>query len=74
MTDQFLTREEVTELTGSSTKVGQRQILAKNGINHIVRKDGWAMVTWHHVNHPATVEVELSGPDFGALMGSDAYA
>lgn len=48
----FLTREEVTELTGSSTKAGQIEILNRNNIQHSINKVGWPMVTWYQVNHP----------------------
>lgn len=77
MQNQLLTRDEVAELTGVKTKTGQRQVLARNHINHIVRKDGWPMVTWHHVNNPQTIEVTVdtaNQPNFAALIGSDVYA
>lgn len=76
MMNQFLTDQELRELTGTTRKVEQIQILRQNGISHTVRKDGKPMVTWHQVNFPNLVTVEYHGnkPDFGALLGSDAYA
>lgn len=73
---RFLTRDELVELTGCSTKMGQRNVLVRNGISHTVRKDGWPAVTWYQVNHPSNhVSVEAdTQPNFGALVGSDAYA
>ena len=73
----FLTRDELIELTGCSTKMGQRNVLVRNGISHSVRKDGWPAVTGYQVNHPSNhVSVEGAGtqPDIGALIGSDVYA
>lgn len=73
--NQFLTEDELRELTGSARKKEQAEILARNGVSHSIRKDGRPMVTWHQVNHPHQMAV-VSGdvPDFGALLGSDAYA
>ena len=73
--NQFLTDDELKELTGSARKKEQAQILTRNGVSHSIRKDGKPMVTWHQVNHPHQ-NVTHSGdvPDFGALLGSDAYA
>lgn len=57
---QLLTRDEVIELTGASTKRGQCQVLEQNNIHHVVRKDGWPSVTWDHVNNPRPEEVRLT--------------
>ncbi|MQA53691.1 DUF4224 domain-containing protein [Pseudomonas piscis] len=41
---QFLTHEEVCELTGARTKAGQIQVLSRNGIRHTIKRNGWPCV------------------------------
>lgn len=42
---EFLTHEEVCELTGARTKAGQVLNLKKNGIRHTIKVSGWPCVT-----------------------------
>jgi hypothetical protein len=44
-TIEFLTNAQVCELTGARTKAGQIAVLARNGIRHIVKRNGWPCVT-----------------------------
>ncbi|AHF66003.1 MULTISPECIES: DUF4224 domain-containing protein [Pseudomonas] len=46
---EFLTHEEVCELTGARTKAGQILNLKKNGIRHTVKMNGWPCVTVYAV-------------------------
>ncbi|ETF09659.1 MULTISPECIES: DUF4224 domain-containing protein [Pseudomonas] len=45
MTIQFLSHEEVCELTGARTKAGQILNLKKNGVRHTIKVNGWPSVT-----------------------------
>lgn len=45
MNIQFLSHEEVCELTGARTKAGQILNLKKNGIRHSIKRSGWPAVT-----------------------------
>ena len=40
MTIQFLSHEEVCELTGARTKAGQILSLKKNGVRHTIKVNG----------------------------------
>ena len=42
---EFLSHEEVCELTGAKTKAGQVQVLCRNGIRHTIKRNGWPCVT-----------------------------
>lgn len=42
---EFLTHEEVCELTGARTKAGQILNLKKNGVRHTIKVNGWPCVT-----------------------------
>lgn len=42
---EFLTHAEVCELTGARTRAGQIRVLAKNGIRHTIKMNGWPCVT-----------------------------
>jgi hypothetical protein len=44
MTIQFLSHEQVCELTGAKTKAGQITILKRNGIRHTIKRNGWPCV------------------------------
>lgn len=44
MTDTFLTRDEVIQLTGSHRKQGQIDLLARQGVRFFVNKAGWPVV------------------------------
>ncbi|NWA24079.1 DUF4224 domain-containing protein [Pseudomonas gingeri] len=42
---EFLTHEEVCELTGSHLKAGQINNLKQNNIRHTIKVSGWPCVT-----------------------------
>lgn len=44
---EFLTHEEVCQLTGARTKAGQVLVLKRNGIRHTIKRNGWPAVTVH---------------------------
>ncbi|AZF05668.1 MULTISPECIES: DUF4224 domain-containing protein [unclassified Pseudomonas] len=41
---QFLSHEDVCELTGAKTKAGQIMVLSRNGIRHTIKRNGWPCV------------------------------
>ncbi|QHF03281.1 DUF4224 domain-containing protein [Pseudomonas asturiensis] len=41
---EFLSHEEVCQLTGARTKAGQIAVLARNGIRHTIKRTGWPCV------------------------------
>ncbi|NUU35172.1 DUF4224 domain-containing protein [Pseudomonas sp. C2B4] len=55
MTIQFLSHEQVCELTGAKTKAGQITVLKRNGIRHTIKRNGWpCVVTSALTGLPAT--------------------
>ena len=58
MSIQFLSHEEVCELTGARTKAGQILNLKKNGVRHTIKVNGWPSVTAMAVNAVGTFEAE----------------
>lgn len=42
---EFLSHDQVCELTGARTKAGQISVLKKNGIRHTIKLNGWPSVT-----------------------------
>lgn len=44
MSELFLTRAEVAELTGAKTKRKQLEVLRKNGTRHTLNAAGWPVV------------------------------
>jgi hypothetical protein len=42
---QFLSHDEVCELTGARTKAGQIINLKRNGVRHTIKVNGWPSVT-----------------------------
>lgn len=44
MNIQFLSHEQVCELTGAKTKAGQITVLKRNGIRHTIKRNGWPCV------------------------------
>jgi len=42
---EFLTKEQMRELTGAGTRAGQIRVLKKNGIRHSIKLNGWPAVT-----------------------------
>lgn len=53
---EFLTHEEVCELTGAKTKAGQVRVLKQNGIRHTLKMNGWPAVTTHAVTGESSKE------------------
>jgi len=49
---QFLTDDELFELTGAKQVSKQKEILTKNRIYFVERTDGKIKVCWHHVHNP----------------------
>ncbi|WP_019693686.1 DUF4224 domain-containing protein [Pseudomonas fluorescens] len=54
---EFLTHEEVCELTGAKTKKAQIQNLKTNGVRHTIKVNGWPCVTAFAVNGQGPVPV-----------------
>ncbi len=67
---EFLTTEEIEELTRAKTPGKQAEILDRNGIYYILRMDKTIITTWHHVNHPrnAGSAINDSTPDFSKVI------
>lgn len=42
---EFLSHQQVCELTGAKQKAGQIAVLARNGIRHTIKANGWPCVT-----------------------------
>ncbi|MNC12140.1 hypothetical protein D3C76_713930 [compost metagenome] len=42
---EFLTHDQVCELTAARTKSGQLAVLCQNGIRHTIKRNGWPCVT-----------------------------
>ncbi|VVP79066.1 hypothetical protein PS928_00539 [Pseudomonas fluorescens] len=55
---QFLSHDEVCELTGARTKAGQILNLKKNGVRHTIKMNGWPSVTAMAVTAVGMFEVE----------------
>lgn len=57
---EFLSHEEVCQLTGARTKAGQIANLKRNGIRHSIKVNGWPSVTANAVMAvgPAVAEVQ----------------
>jgi hypothetical protein len=58
MNIQFLSREEVCELTGARTKARQILNLKKNGVRHTIKVNGWPSVTAMAVTAVGMFEAE----------------
>ena len=65
----FLSEEDLIELTGATQKGKQADILAKAGIHFIIRMDGTIKTIEHWVNNPNIPKLNISdeSPDFSAL-------
>jgi len=59
---QFLSHEDVCELTGAKTKAGQILVLSRNGIRHTIKRNGWpcvisaSLLVGKHDRQPEKVE------------------
>lgn len=58
MSIQFLSHEEVCELTGARTKAGQILNLKRNGVRHTIKVNGWPSVTTMAVTAVGMFEAE----------------
>lgn len=54
MTIEFLSHEDVCQLTGARSKAAQIMNLKRNGIRHTIKVNGWPSVT--------TAAVTAAGP------------
>ena len=64
----FLTHEELLELTGTKQPSKQADVLTRNGIYFILRYDQLIKTTWYHVHHPLQhVPATEHGPNFSAF-------
>ncbi|MCL1072942.1 DUF4224 domain-containing protein [Shewanella dokdonensis] len=63
----FLTEQEVEYITGAKIASLQISILAKNGINHIVDRNGKPRLTWYQLNNPVRYVAANDGPDFSKI-------
>jgi len=50
--NDFLSDQEIEELTGAKQVSKQKEILTKNRIYFVERTDGKIKVCWHHVHNP----------------------
>lgn len=66
----FITPEEMIELTGYQSQSKQCKVLERAGIFFIKRPDGHPKTTWAHFNHPMEKRLQIAAPeepDFGAM-------
>ena len=76
MTDLFLTRDEVADLTGRTRCDAQARALRGMGIAHRVRPNGTVAVLRSHVEEllsgasRAGVKIKTTEPDWGKLAAS----
>ncbi|MNQ84258.1 hypothetical protein D3C85_993800 [compost metagenome] len=59
---EFLTHDEVCELTEARTRAGQILNLKKNGIRHTIKANGWPCVTVFAVTGQGAVPAEEKAP------------
>lgn len=59
---EFLTHDEVCELTGARTRAGQILNLKKNDIRHTIKANGWPCVTVFAVTGQGAVPEEEKAP------------
>ncbi|WP_433769352.1 DUF4224 domain-containing protein [Pseudomonas putida] len=68
---EFLTHDEVCELTGARTKAGQIRNLKTNGVRHTIKVSGWPCVTVFAVTGQGPVaevdETPVWVPDFSKV-------
>lgn len=64
--EDYLTAEDLIELTGAKLPKQQAENLVKNGIYYSERKDGKLKVLWHWVKNPMgqAFAKNDAGPDF----------
>lgn len=55
---EFLSHEEVCELTGARTKAGQIMNLKRNGVRHTIKVSGWPSVTAAAVTASGPIQAE----------------
>lgn len=70
----IITREEMTELTGTPLKSRQCEALRRAGVFFMERADGHPKTTWGHFMNPIKYRnqqeetVREEEPDFGAIF------
>jgi ribosomal protein L36 len=52
MNPNFLTPEDLYELTDYKIPSKQAEVLSRHKINYVIRRDGKVRVTWTQVNNP----------------------
>lgn len=55
---QFLSHQEVCELTGARTKAGQVLNLKRNGVRHTIKMNGWPSLTAQPVTAAGPIQAE----------------
>lgn len=65
---QLLDESEIAEITGAKRSSDQAQVLDRHGIYYIRGRDGKIRTTWHHVNHPYSLQSRSEdGPNLEAI-------
>lgn len=68
-TKLLLTDSDLVELTAAKIPSKQAEVLDRNGIYYIRRKDNTITTTWWHVNHPTRQTASNDDePDFSKVM------
>lgn len=67
--DQFLSDEDLRQMTNTDSVAEQKRILRKNGIRFIEGKGKKINVTWYAVNHPESYAMNDETPNFGVING-----
>ena len=60
-TVEFLTPEQIKELTGAGTKARQIEVLRRNGIRHTIKCNGWPCVTTAAIIQDQAAQKEKAG-------------
>ena len=53
LSDTFLTRAEVAELTGTKRRARQIEVLQANGVRHVINASGWPVVPRSAIDTPS---------------------
>jgi len=69
MNANFLTDDDIEELTGYSQAHHQCKTLRDHGIIYVERRDGKPRTTWYNVNHPTQTRTAANdqAPNFEAM-------
>lgn len=60
MHKNFLTDQDLEELTGYIQPNKQARSLREHGISYVLRRDGKIRVTWDSVSHPSKKSADLT--------------